>query len=923
MESAFDFNDQETYDPDDPFYRLESIGTGISNFIAQRCLPKNADTLSKMQFLDDLELVFRENVRGSYPTDGQFEKVMQNIGSCGSLCGKQIPKGELFFICDDCDLLRKEAGYVAFALQCKQCFGNSNHEGHKISKMISTGEAFCDCGDTEAWDKQGCCSTHKGFSSESATKMLLQIPEAAANSYLSTFSETFYLIFRIIEENDVNDFDIHTNLFLMVGEFLIDYCKKADAFKLLTAKLLTSTLNEKWLFRHNCDDLEELSYRKSKGYCKCTLLELLLRFSGYLKGDCQPTFKDLFVTLFGDNEFKKSLILTLIKMIHFSYGVESPITTYQRTNDNILLDPIWEVKGIKLSESQFNELLQQLLLSEDLAQIAVNGGNFRQFFGVLRKLLYFGGVKGKIQDVHTMFQSATDNLLRIFKQTEASHGVLQNSETIEAIFSLVMDIQNTDRLHFHEFLTLANVPRYDQYHISKADHANRILKLISLMMTHMFQIGDSSLKEKLISNFGVLLASYYKKYKESNKNSHPESITMNPALFHAFGVFISYLIVENPDLNFNDQEFQIMWEDALYESLKSLIFFKAISHVTQDIPDLQELSSTIKPAHDFHFCTNPSNYEVLVAQISFLMISDKKRVKSIMKSLFSYMAEEEDPDLEIVWKRTCFEVFTFVVKDESSYARILQDQIACRFKPAEKLKPLFDEIIKKVIVNYLHACPFQTLAKMEDGLKRFIQLEDSQYTPDSIVTINGLTNHVDLKEEWQNRGISPQIFYTATDLHQMHQLTLKKIGASNADFNMLTGCPEPRSLLYLEDIEKTACLWILSELAMLSEITLTLIERKMDVVGPLRFIAFFVEILEQMPKKELSRILDLSTYKILKETIENLAMKLKSEKELEDYFSPTAKLLKIITEQLEKKILPSSQTGTKVTVDEEKKFEGK
>ena len=926
MESALNFDDlqaQETHFKEgqqDDIYKLENIGTKISDFFILACPPKKHEFLELMDFFEELELVLRENIRGSYPTDEQLEKEMQNVGSCGGVCGKHLPDGAIYYTCLDCDLVRKVKPN-SHALQCEQCFENSNHEGHKIATGVGSDTAYCDCGIAESWKREGCCSRHEDFSSERATKMLLQIPQDAEKTFLSTFSEIFYLIFRLAEENSSSELTIHKTLFLTVKELLISYCEKADAFKLLTRKLLMSNLNEKWLFRHNCDDLEKLSYRRSKGFCRCTVLELLLRFDGYL--EC----KWLFFTLLGDNQFKEYAALIFTKMIHFSYAVESPIKTYQRTNDNILLDPIWEEKNLKFSRTDFQQLLSnKLLKSVDLTLVVVHHGYFSQYFGVLRKLLYLGGAKRKIKDIQSKFCSVVAELVVIFLRfPAASQGILQNSATIEAIFTLIMDIQSTDRLHFHEFLTLANVPRYRRYHVIRKNHTLQILSVVSLILAHTFQIGDNTLKEKLISDFGAHLATYYKKYKESTQINQ-ERITMNPALFQMLGIFVSYLVVENPDLNFNDREFKIMWEDALYESMKHLIFFKAILNITQDIPSFQELRSSIKEIHDFYFSARSTkNFDVLLAQISFLMISDEKRVKSIMKNLLSYKAEEKDPDLEIVWKKTCFEVLTFVIKDERSYASILQNQIEFSFKPAERSKPLFDEIVRKTVVNYLHFFPFQTFEEIKNGLNAYIKLENEEYILDLIANVDGLTGEYTLKEVWQDRGIDSQMFYITPDLYQMCQAMVKEIGAHNAHFNMLIGCPEPRSLLYLEDVEKTACLWILSDLAMFSEITLTLIERKMDVTEPLRFIASCVKILEQMPKKELSHILDLSTYKLLKETVENLVMRLKSEKRLEAYFSPMTKILKIITEQLEKKISThtTSQTRTKVTIDEEKKFEGK
>jgi hypothetical protein len=37
---------------------------------------------------------------------------------------------------------------------CQECFEKSNHENHRVMKQIGV-NGCCDCGDEEAWKKQG------------------------------------------------------------------------------------------------------------------------------------------------------------------------------------------------------------------------------------------------------------------------------------------------------------------------------------------------------------------------------------------------------------------------------------------------------------------------------------------------------------------------------------------------------------------------------------------------------------------------------------------------------------------------------------------------------------------------------------------------------------------------------------------------
>lgn len=48
---------------------------------------------------------------------------------------------------------------------CKECFENGDHSGHRT--VLQKGcSGCCDCGDPEAWKKEGFCKDHKGFLTE-------------------------------------------------------------------------------------------------------------------------------------------------------------------------------------------------------------------------------------------------------------------------------------------------------------------------------------------------------------------------------------------------------------------------------------------------------------------------------------------------------------------------------------------------------------------------------------------------------------------------------------------------------------------------------------------------------------------------------------------------------------------------------------
>ena len=248
--------------------------------------------------------------------------------------------------------------------------------------------------------------------------------------------------------------------------------------------------------------------------------------------------------------------------------------------------------------------------------------------------------------------------------------------------------------------------------------------------------------------------------------------------------------------------------------------------------------------------------------------------------------------------------------------------IFCNWKrkaiPASKAKPLYDEIAKKLIINYLHIYHYQTLEEIKNGLNHCIQLANDQHILDSIANMNGQTKKLKLREEWQNKGIDPTIFYKCQSLDRMFQSFLKEATAKDSNFDFLLGSPEPFSLRYLVDVEKTSCLWILSELDLFHDISMSLIEGNVDIAGALRFLALCLKILDKLSSEELEGIVTRDTLKTLKEKIQKLALEIETAECFEDYSPFLTKVLKVV-EQIEKD-LTTSQVGVKLTQGNETKF---
>ena len=82
-------------------------------------------------------------------------KLTQAAANSGkSVCGQVFKRGDLVWTCRNC---AKDATCV----QCDPCFRKSNHQGHEVYFHRAGGDSgCCDCGDPEAWSKQGNCTDH-------------------------------------------------------------------------------------------------------------------------------------------------------------------------------------------------------------------------------------------------------------------------------------------------------------------------------------------------------------------------------------------------------------------------------------------------------------------------------------------------------------------------------------------------------------------------------------------------------------------------------------------------------------------------------------------------------------------------------------------------------------------------------------------
>lgn len=96
---------------------------------------------------------------------GAQEGAEYTAGAKGTACGHIFKSGESTYHCKTC-------AADDTCVLCARCFESSDHDGHTVFISVSPGNSgCCDCGDTEAWRKEVCCSIHTAGTPAQSAKL--------------------------------------------------------------------------------------------------------------------------------------------------------------------------------------------------------------------------------------------------------------------------------------------------------------------------------------------------------------------------------------------------------------------------------------------------------------------------------------------------------------------------------------------------------------------------------------------------------------------------------------------------------------------------------------------------------------------------------------------------------------------------------
>jgi len=255
-----------------------------------------------------------------------------------SSCGKSIPSEHAYYMCLDCDKIRKN-DITLHCVLCKQCFFNSNHFGHRVLMSMNKDEVMtCDCGDPSVFEAEGFCEDHfpKEVSIEEIRKT---IGSKTVKKFNEIMSASFYGLFSLFDmmisvgkmrtaqnTNHCSNLisNIHRTYEAVLGGifdfFSVLITNVNKAFIPIIAEFLESKFPTAWnLLQHDCQELTKTIYRIAPRPCTCKIGDLLLKNIQLVTLETQMDILDVLSSLCSYREFHRSLGLSYMKHIYFLF----------------------------------------------------------------------------------------------------------------------------------------------------------------------------------------------------------------------------------------------------------------------------------------------------------------------------------------------------------------------------------------------------------------------------------------------------------------------------------------------------------------------------------------------------------------------------------------------------------------------------
>lgn len=270
------------------------------------------------------------------------------------LCRKTLTFQDVGYSCLDC---QKDPTCII----CKECFENGDHKGHRCFLKQNIG-GMCDCGDEEAWNKEGNCKNHTGYVEEDN-----YVDEETKTNIQRSIKQVSITIFRALEiaikMKSEATIKYLGRLLANFLSFLEEFCEKYPTMVPIVAKAvyspLSSDFEQEVYFQHNENDHSGRIKIIKPRVNNSSLISLILRYNLVFDNQMQKKFCDFFISMFTDNKFKLSFAPKYIQALNFFLNwddckyfslKEKKFSKLFSINIQILTSDIFSAEAIKCND---------------------------------------------------------------------------------------------------------------------------------------------------------------------------------------------------------------------------------------------------------------------------------------------------------------------------------------------------------------------------------------------------------------------------------------------------------------------------------------------------------------------------------------------------------------------------------------------
>jgi len=286
--------------------------------------PENPDALSE-------DISFKEIMKNIVFHDQDLNKLQQASFFSTTLCSKSISKGDICFVCLECNTFSHPNIY---AVVCVDCFDKSNHKGHRLLRILQEEDdraANCDCGDNQFLKSEGFCSDHQS-KPVNMQELYQNFPQDLRVDFQMIIKKSIYAVVSLFEikQQYVGSIENYDSILILAETLLRDllhfaiecYSEVNRAFLPILWNALRDQFDSPWeLVFHDCQDLHaaQNNTNRESHKCTCSLAGSLFRISNLITRENQEELMNILVECVKDQDFLGYLSVEFVKHIKFFF----------------------------------------------------------------------------------------------------------------------------------------------------------------------------------------------------------------------------------------------------------------------------------------------------------------------------------------------------------------------------------------------------------------------------------------------------------------------------------------------------------------------------------------------------------------------------------------------------------------------------